>query len=339
MRSQHEDTRFTRKNWEESEEEKEELTFTNEDIVPQNIPKGKETKRLAILNLDWENITTGDISRIVSAFVSSTDLVSITMYKTALGAAMLQKEATEGPAIQKKETDEETSAEIRRYLKERMKYHYVIVELATEEAAISLYNTIDGLEIDETHNFIDARFVPDSHLITDQVHQDEAEPAVLKKIIPKNKVFHTKATLSWDEDQARGNALRELFTREDLDLSIASELIDASDDEDKQQYYKDILTRPNDNEAADSEAADSEAAGDEVLAQPKTQTQSRRKMAIENEVVREEVLKDNDNETEEESEPVALPADDSRFVKEKHNPDFAVDQMHPKFSNKRRRQN
>lgn len=347
------DSRFAVQAWEEEdveEESEEEVELTV--AAPPSIALGHASKRLAFVNLDWDSIDAKDIYRIANGFAKAEEIVSVRLYKTKYGRAMIEQEEKSGPpiAFSKKNQDQQ----IREYLKNKMKYCYAVAEFASAEVAESVYEAIDGAEIDETRHAIDVRFVPDEKVIDDELVEETTQPSKLNKKLSKNPLFHTKIHLAWEEDTERERTFRDLFIKGDLDLDLAHELIDASDDEEKQAGYRQVveeemkrvrqeqlagLANDDDDDGDDNEGKEKGEAEngsselDNSDSAPAKRSTSRRTERLENEVVQDAVSSpESDNE---ENEP-ELP-EDPRFTQEKSNPDFSVDPTHPQFLAKRRK--
>lgn len=287
------------------------------------IPMGGISHRLAVVDLDWENIGASEIYRLVNVFVPKENIKKVVVYKTKLGKVELDREEKEGPpVILAHKKSENNDAMVREYIKRKMKYFYGVVELETEEAARELYTQIDGLEIEETHNYIDVRFIPNELEIDDEMVEEITEPSKYIKKIPINSLYSTNPKIHWDEDPARERYLKDLFDK-DFDLKIADNLIDASDDEEKQAYYKSMLLPEN-------------TTGTPSEKKPKG---THKEHAPAETSVDNEDIKIEENYSEEESSETILLGEDERFAKKMHNPDFTVDVTHPAYIAKQKKMN
>lgn len=350
--------RFTKKEWEESEEEVEEIILKREDLFQDNIPVGEASTRLSIHNIDWDSVHLSDLYRIVSVFTEKKNILNLCLYKTALGKKMLEIEEKEGPLISIKECEDgvnsniPTDKDIREYLRMKMKYYYAVISFATKEAAATVYEAINGLEIGETFNFIDSRFIPDEYEIKDSIEDEIKECEKMSRVIPKNPLYNTKAQLKWDEDPVRERSLRDLFICDEINLDLADELIDASDDSEKQAYYKKVFEEEkikllnstentNNKNSTENNLIDSNSISKtktKIIANTNkriklTNTSNKNKKEIEEEIVGE----DSSSVSEEEEDKIVLPVNDNRFTKEKSNPDFCIDKTHPVYIAKKKR--
>ncbi|KAI5173231.1 hypothetical protein NEFER03_2183 [Nematocida sp. LUAm3] len=334
-----EDQRFSKIHWEEEKEE--EMHLQEEDIIPVDVPKGGATKRLSILNIDWDAVDAEELYRIVNTFADEQEIVHVSIYKTAFGKKVLEIEEVEGPNLSKDAETEEQS--IRKYLREKMKYFYAVVEFTTEEAAKKVYEAIDELEIGETFNFLDLRFIPEEYQILDEVEQRISKPVKIPKIIPKNPLYRTKAQISWDDDTSKKLALIGLMDQEEYDMDLANDLIDVSEEVKKDLYekiIKSIQEENNELSAEEEESAEEEKIENEVV---KQEPSKKRKIAskkgkILKKPITEEIVEDTPSEESEEEENIPVEKDE-RFQKEKNNPDFIIDRTNPAFLSKQTKQN
>ncbi|KAI5180030.1 hypothetical protein NEOKW01_0359 [Nematocida sp. AWRm80] len=334
--------RFKKTSFEESESEVEEMIITKEDIIPEDIMLGEATTRIAIVNLDWESIDSKDLYKIIAGFIPEEEIKHVRVYKTPLGKKVLEKEEAQGPQVHISNDKEEQQKNIRDYMRIRMKYFYAVAEFHSLESAKTVYDQIDGLEIEETFNFIDARFIPEETNITDDLENECTTMSKLTKTIPKNTLYHTNAKIQWEEDLIRDKSLKDLFTEETIDINLADELIDMSDDNTKQEYYKKqlkdslALTEPTDKENHSPYKPEDPT---QTKKDPKQKdikekdTKKKKVHSLEDEIVKEE---ESLSETEDSSLDIPLQPD-SRFTKNQNNADFAVDQMHPAYLAKKRK--
>lgn len=84
---------------EELEEEEEEIFgLLNEEEGPGGIPKGEVSSRIAVVNLDWDNIRAADLMAVFSSFVPSGGRIhKISIYPSEFGKERMEREEMEGP--------------------------------------------------------------------------------------------------------------------------------------------------------------------------------------------------------------------------------------------------
>jgi hypothetical protein len=196
---------------EESEDEAELAEETAGHEQREEIPMGEVSKRIAVVNLDWDNIRAADIMVVASSFVPvGGQIDSVTIYLSEFGRERLEKEELEGPpreifASSKRNEDEEDSdddseegsdaedkkieqqlqqdqvnegdefdtAKLRQYQLERLRYYYAVISCSNNAAAKSLYDSMDGREYLSSANFFDLRFIPDDVSFEDDKPRDE----------------------------------------------------------------------------------------------------------------------------------------------------------------------
>lgn len=257
----------------ESEEEEEDL---DEEVgvgpaQETDVPTGEVTSRIAIVNLDWDNIRATDLMAVFNSFLpSSGSLLKVAIYPSEFGKERLEREELEGPpkeifandakaesenASEEEEDDEENikksilqaddgadfdSAALRKYQLERLRYYYCILTFSSPDVAKHIYDAVDGTEYLRTANFFDLRFVPDDTDFSNDTPKEECDriPGDYK---PNNFVTdalqHSKVKLTWDaEDGSRKEAVARAFKggRKEIDENDVKAYLgsDTSEDED-----------------------------------------------------------------------------------------------------------
>ncbi|KAI9679279.1 MAG: pre-rRNA-processing protein esf1 [Caeruleum heppii] len=81
------------------EEVEDVMTFPDMAVEEEaNVPMGEVTSRLAIVNLDWDNIRAVDLMAVFSSFCPSAGKIrSVSVYPSEYGKECMQREETEGP--------------------------------------------------------------------------------------------------------------------------------------------------------------------------------------------------------------------------------------------------
>ncbi|KAF2121089.1 hypothetical protein BDV96DRAFT_609315 [Lophiotrema nucula] len=193
---------------EEDVEEQAELPAEANDV-----PTGDVTSRLAVVNMDWDNVRAADLMAVANSFIPATGrILSVTIYPSEFGRERLQREEIEGPpreifassttANQKdiddlddpeeaseSEVDEEEikkdllkegggeefdSKALRAYQLDRLRYYYAVITCSSVKVAKAIYDNMDGREYLSSANFFDLRFVPDDTTFDEDPH-DECE--------------------------------------------------------------------------------------------------------------------------------------------------------------------
>lgn len=193
--------------------------------VESEIPTGEVTKRIACVNLDWDNVRAVDLMKAFSSFAPSGGRVKkVTVYPSEFGKERMQREELEGPPKEifakdkpedgegylgpdesdDEEVDEKTiikedkgeefdSAKLRKYQLERLRYYYAVVECDSERTAQHIYENCDGAEYEASANFFDLRFIPEEVGFEDDEPRDfcDKEPT---EYVPQE--FVTDVSLS-----------------------------------------------------------------------------------------------------------------------------------------------
>ena len=156
-----------------------------EGAVGEIIPTGDVHRRIAVVNLDWDNVHAVDLMVTLSSFKPADGKVlSVRVYPSEFGKSRLKREDMGGPPREifaAKESEEESEEEItektlikaddgeefdntklRNYQLERLRYYYAVVECDSENTAKHIYDECDGMEYEASANFFDLRFIPDN---------------------------------------------------------------------------------------------------------------------------------------------------------------------------------
>uniref|UniRef100_A0A6G1SME3 Pre-rRNA-processing protein esf1 n=1 Tax=Aceria tosichella TaxID=561515 RepID=A0A6G1SME3_9ACAR len=240
-----------------------------------------QTKRLAILNLDWNNLNIEDIYVLLGSIRPP---LSVKIYISEFGKERLAKEAEDGPDLPEIDEDEEelekledqmqamrkkanhyedadevpksNNEAVRRYQLSQLKYYYAIAEFDSPESAQAVYKELDGIEYEGSSLELDLRFVPDD------VEFDEADVKAACDKAPDLATYkapqfiasalqQTTVKCTWDEtDIKRQQKLRKAYTKEelekdDLEAYLAS---DTESDEERADKYKELLMELNESD-------------------------------------------------------------------------------------------
>ncbi|KAL9104063.1 MAG: hypothetical protein Q9163_000960 [Psora crenata] len=179
------------------------------------IPKGQVSSRLAVVNLDWDNIRAADLMAVFSSFIPTGGrILNITIYPSEFGRERMEREEMEGPPKEifgrrkpdehmgsaGEEEDEEDgeenavddeaikksilkedpgnefdSSKLRRYQLERLRYYYAVITCSSTSTAQAIYDAVDGTEYLTTANFFDLRYIPDSTDFSEDRPRDECD--------------------------------------------------------------------------------------------------------------------------------------------------------------------
>ncbi|KAG8383325.1 hypothetical protein BUALT_Bualt04G0000800 [Buddleja alternifolia] len=193
------------------DEDVEEDTFVQpEDNVTQI---DKETRRLAIVNLDWSQVRAVDLYVLLCSFLpKGGQIMSVGVYPSDFGLKRMEEELVHGPIglfdDEENEHDDEDDDEIddkklRAYELSRLRYYYAVVECDSSATADYLYKTCDGVEFERSANKLDLRFIPDSMDFKHQPRDVATEaPADYEGLDFQTRALqHSNINLTWDEDE------------------------------------------------------------------------------------------------------------------------------------------
>ncbi|PPS93506.1 Uncharacterized protein GY17_00003632, partial [Cryptosporidium hominis] len=226
------------------------------------LSEGSETNRLALMGLDWDNITADDIYVVLSSFLfsstsinpgqSNSKLKKISIYPSKYGKKRMEYESVNGPMIGNEENvcgkeikslelsneiGEEDYEAIRKYQVEKSLYYFAVVECDCVETAIKLYDELDGMEAEFCIDSLEIRFIPDD--IVDFQFEPISESVSIPIKYKQPECFtsalrHSKPALTWDDTPIeRVKFLRKKFTPEELLNNDFDAYLGSSSDEDE----------------------------------------------------------------------------------------------------------
>ncbi|KAK4417480.1 Pre-rRNA-processing protein esf1 [Sesamum alatum] len=237
-------------------DEEEEDTFMQlEDNVPEI---DEETRRLAVVNLDWSQVRAVDLYVLLSSFLpKGGQILSVAVYPSEFGLKRMEEEAIHGPIglydDEEKDDDEGDDDEIdnkklRAYELSRLRYYYAVVECDSSATADYLYKTCDGLEFERSANKLDLRFIPDSMDFKHQPRDVATEaPADYEGLDFQTRALqHSNIHLTWDEDEPqRAKIFKRKLNDEQLAQLELKEILASdeseTDDDKKPDKYRALL--------------------------------------------------------------------------------------------------
>ncbi|EPS61192.1 hypothetical protein M569_13607, partial [Genlisea aurea] len=192
-------------------DEDEEDTFMQMDDVPEI---DKETRRLALVNLDWSQIRAVDILVMLNSFLpKGGEISSVAVYPSEFGIKRMEEEAVRGPVglfdgdededDNDENDDEIDKKKLRAYELSRLKYYYAVVEFDSTATADYIYKACDGVEFERSANKLDLRFIPDSMEFKHEPRDvaTEAPPSYEGLDFQTRALQHSNIDLTWDEDE------------------------------------------------------------------------------------------------------------------------------------------
>ncbi|KAG1793559.1 hypothetical protein EV424DRAFT_1354192 [Suillus variegatus] len=144
----------------------------------------EKTRRLAVVNLDWDHVRAAHLYKIFSSLVSPAAPATLPMpvpmqpkdekslQNTKSAKATITRGRVLSVRVYPNGADYDEDA-LRKYQLERLRYYYAIVECDTTEAAVHIYNELEVTELERSANVFNLSFVPDE-MAFDEEYRDEA---------------------------------------------------------------------------------------------------------------------------------------------------------------------
>lgn len=150
----------------------------------EEIPTGPTSKRLSLVNFDFESVSAADIFKMFQSFLPSGGVIeNVKIVYSEFGRKRMDEEAKFGPPkwifkgsnskkgqdINEDTSDEDNApndsnafdpAALRKYQLERLRYYYAIISLDSEKTASHIYRECDGIEYGSSSIILDLRFIP-----------------------------------------------------------------------------------------------------------------------------------------------------------------------------------
>ena len=171
------------------------------------------------------NVTLCAPHQVLRSFLPSGGVIrSVTVYPSDFGLQRMAEEEVNGPKAafdEDADSDEEVDPErLRKYERDRLRYHYAVVEFDSVATAAAVYDQCDGLEFERSSTKLDLRFVADDQSFAGRKARDVAieVPASYKPVEYTAKALQqTRVQLTWDgDDPDRTKALRRRVTADQL---------------------------------------------------------------------------------------------------------------------------
>ncbi|KAG0646205.1 Pre-rRNA-processing esf1 [Hyphodiscus hymeniophilus] len=216
----------------------EEVEFPDMQAEAAGVEMGEASSRIAVVNLDWDNIRSVDLMAVFSSFVRPGGKIhKISIYQSEFGKERMEREELEGPPKeifakkQEEESEEDDSedeseddeeedekikkdllqedegkefdgAALRQYQLERLRYYYAVVVCSDKVTAEKIYEATDGTEYLSSANFFDLRFIPDGTEFDDKPRDEcESVPSDYRPTeFVTDALQHSKVKLTWDMD-------------------------------------------------------------------------------------------------------------------------------------------
>ena len=266
---------------EEDSSDEAELAEETAGMEQEEVPMGEVSKRIAAVNLDWDNIRAADIMAVAASFVPAGGRIeNVTIYPSEFGRERMEREELEGPpreifaSTKRKEESEDDSdsdededekirkrllkeqagegeefddGKLRQYQLERLRYYYAVIECDSNNTAKTIYDSLDNREYLTTSNFFDLRFIPDEVTFDDdnpREHCTKLPDGYKPNDFRTEALTHSKVRLTWDDDDtSRKEVQKPAFSRAELDENDLQAYIGSdSSDNDSVSSRKSVST-------------------------------------------------------------------------------------------------
>ncbi|XP_061383763.1 ESF1 homolog [Danaus plexippus] len=211
----------------------------------------ESTKRLAICNMDWDNIKATDLMVLLSSFLPPGGVIhKVSIYPSEYGLKRMQEEDIRGPIELTENKEQEINSDdggneegstyhmekLRRYQLNRLKYFYAVVECDSVSTADKLYSECDGMEYESSATKLDMRFIPDDVTFDQEPRETCNNLPDLTKYRPRlfttTALQQAKVDLTWDTTNPnRAEAIKSALSGKIDNLDLKEYLASSSEDE------------------------------------------------------------------------------------------------------------
>ncbi|KAI0098124.1 hypothetical protein F4776DRAFT_650826 [Hypoxylon sp. NC0597] len=256
-----------------------------------DVETGEVTRRIAIVNLDWDHIKSADLMALFNSFVPKGGRIErVSIYPSEFGKERMQREELEGPpreifkkASDSQEEDSEPDSEddsdedddekikneilkegddqdfdsdaLRAYQLDRLRYYYAVMVCSDTVTAEKIYQATDGTEYQSSSNFMDLRFIPDDVTFDDEPRDecDSISPDYKPTEFTTDALQHSKVKLTWDINP------EEIARKEDIKRAFSASRAELEDN-DLRAY---LASDSDDDDGQDDEEDQAEVADDQ----------------------------------------------------------------------------
>uniref|UniRef100_A0A2A4JBV4 Uncharacterized protein n=1 Tax=Heliothis virescens TaxID=7102 RepID=A0A2A4JBV4_HELVI len=226
----------------------------------------ESTRRIAICNMDWDNIKATDLMVLLNSFLPVSGVIKkITIYPSEYGLERMKEEEVRGPIELTEDKLEDSSGEgneegssyhmekLRRYQLNRLKYFYAVVECDSVSTADKLYSECDGMEYESSATRLDMRFIPDDVTFDQEPREECTKLPDLTKYKPRlfttTALQQAKVELTWDATNPnRTETIKSALDGKIDDLDLKDYLASSSESEEESQVEDDAANSDQDDE-------------------------------------------------------------------------------------------
>lgn len=226
----------------------------------------ESTKRIAICNMDWDNIKATDLMVLLNSFLPVGGVIKkITIYPSEYGLERMKEEEVRGPIELTEDKLDDSSGEgneegssyhmekLRRYQLNRLKYFYAVVECDSVSTADKLYSECDGMEYESSATRLDMRFIPDDVTFDQEPREECTKLPDLTKYKPRlfttTALQQAKVELTWDATNPnRTETIKSALDGKIDDLDLKDYLASSSESEEENQVEDEAKSDQDDED-------------------------------------------------------------------------------------------
>ncbi|KAJ4153513.1 hypothetical protein LMH87_009997 [Akanthomyces muscarius] len=283
------------------------------------VEAGEVSKRIAIVNLDWDHVSSTDLFALFTSFIgeSSGRVTKVSVYPSEFGKERMQREEVEGPPKElfkenkdNSDSDEEADSDdederikkkliqegddqdfdsdaLRKYQLDRLRYYYAVMECSDEKTAQQIYEATDGTEYQSSSNFLDLRFVPDDVEFDDEPRDECTKLSDSYKPVEfvTSALQSSKVKLTWDlhpEEASRKDSIKRAFTgsRADLEENDLRAYLASETEGSDDEDGNQVATFGGDDDGSEDSEGDDEAGEDKPKLSKKEQARQKMRAAL-----------------------------------------------------------
>ncbi|CDW77800.1 UNKNOWN [Stylonychia lemnae] len=208
-------------------------------------------KRLALTNMDWDNLTAVDILSLFTSLCKGDMFIQkVEIYPSLFGLEQMKKDSLYGPPKEildvappknfKKgkvmgedeneflDDDEKAamgfnSSQLRKYEIQKMKYFYAVIYCSSKKTAKKLFDEYNGFEFEQSNLRLNLSFVADDLKFPQKLKEKATEVPAGYQFRGANTLSkalnHTNVKMTWDQDDPkRQQKFQKLMERDESDI-------------------------------------------------------------------------------------------------------------------------
>eukprot|EP00501_MAST-03F_sp_TOSAG23-6_P000893 GSMAST32.ASY1.ANO1.929.1 assembled CDS len=251
-------------------------TIEEAEAAREVIPNGDASRRLALVNCNWDNLKAEDLYAVFLSFKPTLgELRRVSVYPSEYGMKQMALDNRYGPNWAKANGESDAGLDategynkekLREWELNKLRYYFAVVEFDSAKTAQIVYDQCDGMEFEASSTELDLRFIPDE-LVISQKYRDSAKHMRSDYKAPffvSKALQHSNLELSWDTGDA--DRAEKLTWRPALD---------ALKDDDYAAYLAPVAGESS--ESSDESEDESQLSALEIKARAKARAKAKKK--------------------------------------------------------------